>query len=212
MLKELKRRAIRAPLASRLFGGTQAKHAVVDIAAFWRHSAAELMQRIAANDNGLSAAEAATRLRDYGPNTIEDRRTFVAARKLLRRFTEPLILILIAAAIVSVWAEDTASFWIISATVTISIILDFVQEYRAERAAEALQRSVAIHADVHRDGILRSLPAADIVPGDIVELRAGDLVPGDGVLLKAHDLFAREAVLTGEPYPYALTYTVVQIV
>ena len=64
-------------------------------------------------------------------------------------------------------------------TVTVSVLLDFIQEHRAERAAEALQRAVAVHADV----------------------RAGDLVPGDGVLLAVHDLFAKEAMLTGEPFP-----------
>ena len=170
-------------------------------ATFWRTPAQDLLRLLDTRFEGLSDEEAAARLQWHGPNTIEDRRTFVLARKLGRRFSEPLVLILIAAAVVSAWAGDPASFWIILITVTVSVLLDFVQEHRAERATEALQRSVAVHADVWRSGTQRAITARDIVPGDIVELRAGDLVPGDGVLLAARDLFAKEAMLTGEPYP-----------
>jgi P-type Mg2+ transporter len=168
---------------------------------FWRQAVETLLRDTASSAAGISSAEAITRQHTYGPNAIEDRRTFVFARKLLRRFTVPLILILIAAAVVSAWAGDRASFWMISVTITASIFLDLFQEHRAERAAEALQRSVAVHADVWRDGSRRSVPARDLVPGDVVDLIAGDLVPADGVVLKAQNLFAKEAVLTGEPYP-----------
>jgi P-type Mg2+ transporter len=168
---------------------------------FWRTPAQDLLHVLDTRLEGLSDDEAAVRLQRHGPNAIEDRRTFVLVRKLGRRFSEPLVLILIAAALVSAWAGDTASFWTIVITVTVSVLLDFVQEHRAERAAEALQRSVAIHADVWRGSTLRANAARDLVPGDIVELRAGDLVPGDGVLLAARNLFTKEAMLTGEPYP-----------
>ncbi len=169
--------------------------------AFWRLAGQDWLAKLGSSEQGLSRSEAADRLSVFGANRISDDRSFVLARKLLRRITEPLVLILIAAAMVSAWSGDLASFWIISFTVAISIILDFVQEHRAELAAEALQRSVALHADIRRDGTLLALPAAEIVPGDIVELKAGDLVPGDGILLAARDLFAKEAVLTGEPFP-----------
>jgi P-type Mg2+ transporter len=168
---------------------------------FWRLAVETLLRDTASSAAGISSAEAITRQHTYGPNAIEDRRTFLFARKLLRRFTEPLILILIAAAVVSAWAGDRASFWMISVTITASILLDLFQEHRAERAAEALQRSVAVHADVWRDGSRRSVPARDLVPGDVVDLSAGDLVPADGVVLKSQNLFAKEAVLTGESYP-----------
>jgi P-type Mg2+ transporter len=177
------------------------------IAAFWRQPVEMNLREQATCLQGLTAAEAAARLSVCGPNAVEDHRTFVFARKLLRRFGEPLIVILIAAAAVSAWAGDTASFWMISVTITTSILLDLLQEHRAEQAADALQRSVAVHADVWRDGRVQSLAARDLVPGDIVELRAGDLVPGDGVVIKSQNLFANEAVLTGEPYPVSKSLT-----
>ena len=76
-----------------------------------------------------------------------------------------------------------------------------MQEHRAEVAAEALKRSVAIHADVLRDGKWESLPVEQLVPGDVVQLRAGDLVPADGILLEGRNVHVNEALMTGEPYP-----------
>ncbi len=80
-----------------------------------------------------------------------------------------------------------------------------VQEQRAETAVLALQQSVAIHADVRRDGMVRSLPVDQIVPGDVVALRAGDLVPADGVLIDGRDTHVNEALMTGEPFPVEKT-------
>ncbi|HZD91266.1 MAG TPA: magnesium-translocating P-type ATPase, partial [Pseudolabrys sp.] len=84
---------------------------------------------------------------------------------------------------------------------SLSISLDVVQEHRAESAAEALRRSVAIHADVLRDGKWASLPVDLVVPGDVIQLRAGDLVPADGILLDGRSVHVNEALMTGEPFP-----------
>src|SRR5581483_3650054 len=121
--------------------------------------------------------------------------------KIAKRFAEPLVAILLVAATISGFTGDVASFGIIVAVIALSIILDVVQEQRAELAVDALKRSVAIHADVRRDGIIVSIPVEQVVPGDIVELRAGDLVPADGVVVKSRDLHVNEALLTGEPFP-----------
>lgn len=168
--------------------------------AFWQAEPAALLARLHATTNGLAAPEAAARLQRFGANTVEGQATHALLRKLLRRL-DPLVLILVGAALLSGLAQDMASFWLIGTIVSLSISLDIVQEHRAETAAEALKRSVAVHADVLRDGVLRSLPVREVVPGDIVELRAGDLVPADGVVLSARDLYANQAMLTGEPYP-----------
>jgi Mg2+-importing ATPase len=85
------------------------------------------------------------------------------------------------------------------------VALDFVQEYQAQRAAERLSASVALHARVVRDGQAVDVPARDIVPGDIIILGAGDLVPADGQLVEAKDFFVNQALLTGEPYPVERT-------
>ena len=105
------------------------------------------------------------------------------------------------AASISGLTSDFASFAIILVVVSFSIVLDVVQEHRADFAAEALRRSVAINADVLRNGKLISLPVNKLVPGDVVELRAGDLVPADGIILKRRVVHVNEALLTGEPFP-----------
>lgn len=150
---------------------------------------------------GLSAAEAAARLEAIGPNRLEEHRHRRLALAFLRRFRNPLVLVLLGAAAVSAVIHDTASFAIITAIVILSALLDFVQEQRAERAAAALRRRVALTARVLRDGTEVEIPTDEIVPGDAVHLAAGDLVPADCRLVEARDLFLDEALLTGESYP-----------
>ncbi len=121
--------------------------------------------------------------------------------KIAKRFAEPLVAILLVAAAISGVTGDLTSFAIILAVISLSIFLDVVQEHRAEAAAEALKRSVAIHADVRRDGTMLAIPVEQVVPGDVVELRAGDLVPADGVVLRSRNAHVNEALMTGEPFP-----------
>lgn len=150
---------------------------------------------------GLSATEAAERLRRYGPNRLEAKRHFSLLRKFVSRFRNPLVLILLAAAAISAATGDVSSCVIISVIVGMSVLLDSLQEFRAEQAAEKLRVSVSLREQVLRDGKTVVLPATAIVPGDIVLLAAGDLVPADGRVIEARDFFVNEALLTGESYP-----------
>ena len=109
--------------------------------------------------------------------------------------------ILLIAAVVAGFTGDLASVAIIMAVVSLSIGLDVVQEHRAEVAADALKRSVAVHADILRDQTIVAAPVDQVVPGDVVALRAGDLVPADGVVLQSRNAHVNEALMTGEPYP-----------
>jgi len=168
---------------------------------FWALTPAEALGRLGVTQAGLSAGEAAERQTRFGPNIASVHAKKRLAAKLLRRLIEPLIAILIVAAVLSGLTGDVASMLIIFAILAISIGLDVFQEGRAEAAAEALRRSVALQARARRDGKLVPVPTEALVPGDIIELRAGDLVPADGILLAAADLRAQEALLTGEPYP-----------
>jgi Mg2+-importing ATPase len=169
--------------------------------AYWRAGVATLFDRLGSSRAGLSAAEATERLARVGPNTVTaDRRRGIAV-KIAKRFAEPLVAILLVAAAISGFTGDIASFAIIVTVIGASIALDVFQEQRAETTAEALKRSVAIHADVKRDGATRLLPVEQLVPGDVVELRAGDLVPADGVLIEGRNVHVNEALMTGEPYP-----------
>jgi Mg2+-importing ATPase len=121
--------------------------------------------------------------------------------KFLSRFRNPLVIILLAAAVISALTGDLTSCIIISTIVLMSAALDTVQEFRAEQAAESLKVSVALKEQVLRDGKEVTVLGQDLVPGDVVLLAAGDLVPADGRLLEARDFFVNEALLTGESYP-----------
>ncbi len=168
---------------------------------FWSVPTQALLDRLAAAPTGLSRMEAEDRLARDGPNTVAEAPRLHIFRKIARRFAEPLVAILLVAAAISGATGDLGSFGIILTVVVLSIALDIFQEHRAERAAEALKRSVAVHADVRRDGIVSAIPVEQLVPGDVVELRAGDLVPADGIVLESHNAHANEALMTGEPYP-----------
>ncbi|MBB4038733.1 Mg2+-importing ATPase [Microvirga flocculans] len=168
---------------------------------FWSRSAEASFASLRSEEQGLSAQEAARRLRDVGRNiAVEPVRRRILA-KIGKRLIEPLIAILIVAALISGATGDWASFGIILSILAISIALDVTQEHRAEKVAEALKQSVAVRAQVKRGGRPVGVPVENIVPGDIVLLRAGDLVPADGILLESRAAHANEALLTGEPFP-----------
>jgi len=168
---------------------------------YWRLPLAALYERLQSKSGGLTTAEAHARLSRIGLNSVTPPVRGSLVVKIAKRFAEPLVAILLVAAAISGFTGDIASFAIIVAVVCLSIMLDVVQEERAEAKAEALKRSVAIHADVRRDGAVISLPIEQVVPGDIVELRAGDLIPADGILIAGRSAHVNEALMTGEPYP-----------
>ena len=119
----------------------------------------------------------------------------------LGHFKNPLVLILLAASAVSAVTGEITNFVIIASIVLLSVTLDFVQEYRANSAAEKLRQSVTLRCSVLRDDHPQELPVADLVPGDVVLLSPGCLVPADGVVLQARDFFVNQALLTGEAFP-----------
>lgn len=161
----------------------------------------DLLARLGTGPDGLSSAEAARRLAVHGPNETGAGRGRPAVLRFLAKFLNPLVLILLFASALSAATGDVASFAIVVFLVVASVTLDFVQETRAEAVIAALRRSVALGANVRRDGRDAAVPAATVVPGDVVRLAAGDLVPADGRLISAADLYVGEAALTGEPYP-----------
>jgi len=168
---------------------------------WWQLPLTSVLAELDGRATGLSSGEARARLKRYGRNELRDRPERSLLFQFLRRFRNPLVLILIVASIVSALTGEVASFVIIIAMVLLSVILDFVQEHRATKAAEKLRESVQIRTNVLRDGRTIDLPAAAVVPGDVVLLAAGSLVPADGRLLEARDLFVNQALLTGESFP-----------
>ncbi|MCL2339418.1 MAG: HAD-IC family P-type ATPase, partial [Actinomycetia bacterium] len=159
--------------------------------------------------SGLSAATAAERLVANGPNELTKARQKSLVQRLLAQLINPMILILLAAAAVSVgiavWEQggfsDFAEAGIILTVVIINSILGVVQESKAEKAIEALQEMSAATARVRREGQVSIIAARDLVCGDIVLLEAGDAVPADLRILSTTSLKIEEAALTGESVP-----------
>jgi len=168
---------------------------------YWSLKPEELLARLDSSPQGLPAAEAQKRLQQFGPNALRPHKQATALGLLLNQFKSPIIIILIFATLVSAGLKDWVDAVIILLIVMGSALLSFWQEYGASNAAEKLRARVSTKATVLRDGQPQSLPAVQVVPGDVVLLSAGSLIPADGVLLEAKDFHVNQAVLTGETFP-----------
>lgn len=161
----------------------------------------EVLRELSSSREGLSAGEAAHRLKVYGPNQIREEGRIHPFLIFLEQFKSPLVWILLAAMAISVVVEEYVDFYVIGAIVVLNAILGFVQEYRAERAIEALKKMVSLKATVIRDGEEMHVDASEVVPGDILVLNTGDKIPADARLLEAVNVRVQEAALTGESVP-----------
>ena len=166
----------------------------------WHRERAEQVARDLKTDvtQGLSAAEAADRLGQYGPNELVERGGRTPWRILWEQLTATMVLILVAAAVISAFLQKWQEAAAILAIVLLFALLGFFQEYRAERAMAALKKLAVPAVRVRRDGRIQELPASELVPGDILLLEAGNRVPADLRLLESVNLRIQEAALTGE--------------
>jgi Ca2+-transporting ATPase len=165
-------------------------------------STAEVCRRLEVEPGaGLSSRIAAERLAVHGPNALAAARRRGALRVLLAQFTDFMVLVLIGAAVVAGLLGEPQDIIAIVAIVVLNAALGFAQEYRAERAMAALTALAVPQAQVRRDGMVRSLPARELVPGDVVLIEPGNLVPADLRLVEAVRLRVEEAALTGESHP-----------
>src|SRR5579883_189090 len=150
---------------------------------------------------GLTSDEAAARLARFGPNDPTPVRRGALAIEILLLFLNPLVVILLVAALISAILGERIDASIIVLIVFLSIIINFTQTFRSRRAIARLREHVSLTATVLRDGSWREIKRHEIVPGDIIRLSAGDLVPADAQLLEARDLYVQQAALTGESMP-----------
>lgn len=150
---------------------------------------------------GLTSAEAAARLAQFGPNEPAPRRKRSGLVRLLALFLNPLVVILLTAAIASALLGELIDACIIVTVVLLGVAINFVQTYRSQRAAERLREQVTPTATVLRDGNWREIRRRELVPGDLIRLSAGDLVPADARLVESRDLYVQQAALTGESMP-----------
>ena len=159
-----------------------------------------VLSRLGSSSAGLTGAEATMRLARFGPNALGSHGTS-PWRVLLRQVNNPLLVLLIGAALVSGFTGDKIDATIIGVIVAMSVGLGFVNEFRSERAVEALHNQIRHQATVLRDAKPVLVDVTDVVPGDIATLRVGDIVPADMRLLSATELECDEGVLTGESMP-----------
>lgn len=160
-----------------------------------------VISQLASAPSGLTGAEAARRLIEFGPNELQGVRHVSPWTILFEQFKNVLIIILLVATILSAFLGHGIEAIAITIIVLFAVLLGFVQEYRAERAIEALRQMAAPTATALREGQEVEIPARDLVPGDVVMLRAGDKIPADARVIESINLQIEEAALTGESVP-----------
>ncbi|HNO88324.1 MAG TPA: cation-transporting P-type ATPase, partial [Rhodocyclaceae bacterium] len=167
-------------------------------AAWHARSPQDVLDALRSSPHGLTTADAAERLRRYGPNRLPGRPGPGPWQRLAQQFHQPLIYILLASGAIALLLGEWADAGVIFGVVLVNALIGFVQEGKAADALAALARSVASTVTVLRDGRMVACEAVELVPGDVVRLGAGDKVPADLRLFDARSLQIAEAALTGE--------------
>jgi P-type Ca2+ transporter type 2C len=163
-----------------------------------RLSIEETFELLDTGQQGLSTPDAEAKLLQYGPNELQESKKKSVAGMLLAQFKDVMIIILLVAAIISGIIGDVTDTIVILIIVLLNAILGFLQEYRAEKAMQALKQMAVTQAKVLRDGSIAWLPATVLVPGDVITLEAGNAVPADVRIIESNNLKIEEAALTGE--------------
>lgn len=171
------------------------------LATYWAMPPNNLLAQLNSAESGLSTEQADLARQTAGPNQLQSKNQLSVIGLFLSQFKSPISLILLAAAVLSYFLNDTTDAIIIFIIILVSGLLSFWQEKGASDAMQQLQSIVTVKATVYRDGKEASLPVEQVVPGDVVSLCAGDLIPADCYLLTSNELFTNEATLTGETYP-----------
>ncbi|TVR61925.1 MAG: cation-transporting P-type ATPase [Spirochaetaceae bacterium] len=156
------------------------------------------LERLSSSINGISDAEAATRLQESGPNRLPEPKQKHPVLKFLSHFHNVLIYVLIGSAVVTALLGHWLDTWIILAVVVINALIGYIQEGKAEKALDAVRNMLSLHATVIRDGKKHEIDAENVAPGDLVFIKSGDRVPADVRIIEAKDLRVNEASLTGE--------------
>lgn len=161
---------------------------------------ASVLERLRSGTSGLTGAEASRRLAEHGRNELQKGEKATPLKILASQFLDFMLILLIVAAIISFLIGERLDGFVITGFVVFNAVLGFIQEYRAERALEALQSMITPRARVVRDGNEQMVDAAELVPGDLLLLAAGDMVQADSIIIEG-DLRMDESVLTGESQP-----------
>ncbi len=164
-----------------------------------------LYQQLNTRPNGLTSDEVEERLEVYGKNVLAREKRLTFFGRLWDNVKNPLVILLVLLGVVSFATGDIRATVVIGLMVLLGIVLRFVQETRADHAAERLQAMVSTTATAIRDGVKQEIALQELVPGDILHLSAGDMIPADVRVLSSKDLFLNQAALTGESLPVEKT-------
>lgn len=158
----------------------------------------EVLKQTDGSLQGLSAELAEKKLQEHGKNELQSKTKTSPLKLFLRQFADVMIVVLLAAAVISFFIGEAADTIVIVFIVVLNAVIGFIQEYRAGKAMEALQQMAAPSSKVLRNGSTTEIPSSELVPGDIVLLEAGNMIPADMRLLEAESIKINEASLTGE--------------
>ncbi len=161
----------------------------------------QILIKLCSSENGLTVAEVRKRRQEFGNNEIVKKYYHSVISEAISHSFNPLVAILLFAAIVSAFTKNIINALIIIIIILMSIILAYIQTHRSLAAVKKLQNQVATTVDVIRDGEWIEIPCCELVPGDVMRLAAGDMVPADALVLHAKDLHVQQAALTGESLP-----------
>ena len=164
----------------------------------WSRPPAEVLAALRTDDGGLSAADAAARLAEVGPNRLPPPEKDPLWKRILVHFDDVLIYILLVSAVLKAILGDWVDFTVILLVAVVNAAIGFIQEGRAESALNGIRQMLSVHAEARRDGAWAKVDADDVVPGDVVRVRSGDRVPADVRLLQATNLRVEESALTGD--------------
>lgn len=164
-------------------------------------SAYEAFKTLKTSEKGLTSHEAEERLHYYGLNELKAEEGVHPLKVLLEQFSSPLVWTLIAALVISIFLYEYIDAVVISIIIILNALLGFAQEYRAEKAIEALKKMASLKARVLRNGREIKIDSKEVVPGDVILLETGDKIPADARLFEIHSLQTQEAPLTGESQP-----------
>ena len=174
---------------------------------FEQCSIQETIQQLKSNRKmGLSESEAEERLKKNGRNEMKEGKNRTVAESFLEQLNDPLIYVLLAAALVSVFLQEISDAVIIGVVVVVNAMVGVIQEGKAQKALDALKKMTTPRALVIRQGKHREIPAEEIVPGDIVCVEAGGLVPADMRLIESANFKVEESALTGETWYICLRW------
>jgi len=178
---------------------------------YYKSEREEVLQQLHSDEKGLSQSQVEAARAECGFNELAEKKKEPMWKRFLRQFSDPLILILIAAAVISI-AVDPSEWMdslIICIVVMLNAILGVYQESNAEKSLDALKKMSAPNAKVFRNGVLQTIPSRELVIGDIVELEAGDYVPSDGRIIASYNLQVDESALTGESVPVSKVSSII---